>query len=88
VPSSVDLTIGSHDPQKADAFADTICHHSNLGLMDKTWKIPVLFADGTLANECRMTGLKQRGKKYEETYFCGPARDHDRCSGLCKGPRT
>ena len=54
--ASVDLTIGSRNPARADAIADGICHRAKLGLIDKTrWKVRVYLADGTLGSECRIT---------------------------------
>ncbi|MHC2581146.1 hypothetical protein ACVI1J_006737 [Bradyrhizobium diazoefficiens] len=54
--ASVDLTIGSRSPARADAIADGICHRANLGLIDRRrWKVRVYLADGTLGSECRIT---------------------------------
>ena len=52
---SVDLTIGTRNQFTADAFADAVCHHANLRLIDKTWKARIYLADGTLGSECRIT---------------------------------
>ena len=53
---SLDVTIGSHNPMKADEVAEAVCQRAKLGLYDKTWKVRVYFANGTLASECAITG--------------------------------